>query len=270
MKTSREKTAHLTKSLLESFNSDEWIVAREVAVRGCKGRIDVVAVRQRQYLRKQFRGYEIKVSRSDFLADVGSQKWRKYLAVCHQVYFAAPAGMLRKEEIPHGAGLIVLGDKGWQVVKSAPIHAPENLDADAVLSILFSTTRQEQTRRDKLAILAAQGRLTMTEVAKDIGLEIGRRLAGVSPKTEKNAERIMREVDSLFGSDKDAIAALRFAAVLAPERNLLERVGDFLSGLSRGYHREDPGKLGKSVDFLLDERKKAPIDIGGPSCESTP
>jgi len=264
---SREKTEHVTARLIESFNSDEWITAKEVAVRGCDGRIDVVAVRRRQYLRKQFRAYEVKVSRSDFLSDVGSQKWRKYLSICHQVYFAAPAGLLRKEEIPKGAGLTVYGKKGWQVVKSAPVHEPENLDADAVLSILFSATRQHLSTRDKLAFLAAERRLQLTDVLKEMGGEIGRRLAGVTPKAEKEAERIMREVNRLYGSGKDAVLALRFAATIVPERDILNRIGDFLSGLSQGFHREDPDDLDKDMEKLIAGRQ-SPDDNGGSSLDS--
>lgn len=49
-------------------------------------------------------GYEIKVSRSDFLRD---EKWRGYLPYCNRFYFVAPAGVIKPEEVPEEAGLLL-------------------------------------------------------------------------------------------------------------------------------------------------------------------
>jgi len=254
---SHERTRELTESLLASFNRDEWIMAREVSVRGCDGRVDVLAVRRSQFKQKQVRAYEIKVSRADFLADVGRQKWRKYLSVCHQVYFAAPAGIIRKEEVPHGAGLIVLGVKGWQVVKSAQVHEPDALDADAVLSMLFACEREMQAERDALA--RREALRTLEGVSKEIGGEIARRLAGASPSVERDAERIINEVRRYFGETYDAIQAIRFAGSLATHRNVLERVGMFLSELTTGDgDAEMTGRrVTKGISFL--RSRSAPV-----------
>jgi hypothetical protein len=57
-------------------------------------------------------GYEIKVSRSDFVQD---QKWMDYLELCHAFYFVCPAGMIRATDLPSGVGII------W-VSKSGTLH----------------------------------------------------------------------------------------------------------------------------------------------------
>jgi hypothetical protein len=49
-------------------------------------------------------GYEIKVSRSDFLSD---NKLQTYMQYCHEFYIVAPSGIVQPNEIPEGAGLIV-------------------------------------------------------------------------------------------------------------------------------------------------------------------
>jgi hypothetical protein len=54
-------------------------------------------------------GYEIKVSRSDFQRD---EKWRGYLACCNEFYFVCPHGLLKPEEIPEPAGLLVASATG--------------------------------------------------------------------------------------------------------------------------------------------------------------
>ncbi len=48
-------------------------------------------------------GYEIKVSRPDFVRD---EKMRSYIPLCHQFYVVAPSGIVDKSELPEGAGLI--------------------------------------------------------------------------------------------------------------------------------------------------------------------
>jgi len=48
-------------------------------------------------------GYEVKISRSDFLRD---RKWMGYLNYCNLFYFVTPWGLLDSKEIPAEAGLI--------------------------------------------------------------------------------------------------------------------------------------------------------------------
>lgn len=50
-----------------------------------------------------FTGYEIKVSRSDFIRDT---KWPAYLNMCHEFYFVCPKGMIQPEELPDEVGLL--------------------------------------------------------------------------------------------------------------------------------------------------------------------
>lgn len=48
-------------------------------------------------------GYEIKVTRSDWLSD---QKFEAYRAACHLFFVIAPKGVVRYEELPPGVGLL--------------------------------------------------------------------------------------------------------------------------------------------------------------------
>ena len=49
-------------------------------------------------------GYEIKMSRGDFLGD---DKWRGYLDYCSQLYFVCPSGVIDPAELPGYVGLLV-------------------------------------------------------------------------------------------------------------------------------------------------------------------
>lgn len=65
-------------------------------------KFDGLAVRK-SYTKPCITGYEIKVSRGDFLQD---NKWHLYLQYCNEFYFVVPAGLITKEEIPENVGLI--------------------------------------------------------------------------------------------------------------------------------------------------------------------
>jgi len=49
-------------------------------------------------------GYEIKVSRSDFMRD---NKWKRYLDYCTDFYFVISPGVCELSELPEGVGLLV-------------------------------------------------------------------------------------------------------------------------------------------------------------------
>jgi len=56
---------------------------------------------------------EVKVSRADFLSDIRSDKWKRYRRFSCRIWFAAPAGMIRHDELPDGLGLWEFGE-GWK------------------------------------------------------------------------------------------------------------------------------------------------------------
>lgn len=86
--------------------------AQDVFVRACKSgpswtgeRVRILDgwAMPRSWARPQCVGYEIKLSRSDWLGD---KKWPSYLELCHQLYIVCPHGLLKKSEIPDPLGLV--------------------------------------------------------------------------------------------------------------------------------------------------------------------
>jgi hypothetical protein len=59
-------------------------------------------------------GYEIKVSRSDFLQD---KKWQNYLPFCDAFFFICPPGLIQEAELPKEAGLIYVMPKILKTIK---------------------------------------------------------------------------------------------------------------------------------------------------------
>ena len=89
-------------------------------------RPDVYAI-PTSYSRFQPIAYECKVSMSDFRADVTKGKYTDYLKFAAGVVFACPAGLLKKEDIPAGAGLMVRGPDGWRSLKKPALIKCETL-----------------------------------------------------------------------------------------------------------------------------------------------
>lgn len=61
-------------------------------------------------------GYEIKVSRSDFLQD---EKWHDYLPMCNQLYFVCPWGLIQPPEVPADIGLLWAAKTGTRLYAKA-------------------------------------------------------------------------------------------------------------------------------------------------------
>lgn len=93
-------------------------------------------------------GYEVKVSRQDFLRD---SKIPVYLGYCHYFYLVCPRELIKPEEVPEGSGLIWCkkSNKGisFSIVKKAPfrdIVIPNEL----FLYILMWRTTLKDTKHD--------------------------------------------------------------------------------------------------------------------------
>ena len=101
--------------------------SKDVYVSECKGgpswgathmRLDGWAMKK-SWANPMLTGYEIKVSRADFLKD---DKWMNYLGYCNQFYFVCPVGVIKPEECPEQAGLLHVTSTGSRLYtkKKAP------------------------------------------------------------------------------------------------------------------------------------------------------
>lgn len=95
--------------------------------------------------------YECKVTNADFRSDITKGKWQSYLKFASGVIFAVPAGLIAKEDIPKGCGLIIRGDNGWRVVKG-PTLTPikNNLPAEFWIKLVIDgVDRSNQQMRQR-------------------------------------------------------------------------------------------------------------------------
>jgi hypothetical protein len=166
-------------------------------------RADVITVKP-SYTRFCVAIYEVKVSRADFQGDLRAEKWRGYLSHCHRIFFAVPAGMVKKEEIPPEAGLIVRGPKGWQVQKSAPAREIE-IPEFTLLSMIFVRQRLPLRNRNINQKLDAFGRdCSWKRDRKQQARLLGKEIADAYAKREEY-ERLVDRLESDERSINDKI-----------------------------------------------------------------
>lgn len=98
-------------------------------------RLDGLAIKK-SWTRTCFTGYEVKISRGDFLRDA---KFYTYEELCNELYIVCPKGLIKREELPESVGLMYYdsGSKTIQTKKKAIFRKIE-YSADMLLYIIFS------------------------------------------------------------------------------------------------------------------------------------
>ena len=80
-------------------------------------------------------GYEIKVSRSDFLGD---NKWQGYLQYCNEFYFVCPSGLIQPDEIGEGIGLLWASKTGTRLYcKKKAAYREQGVNIENVLRYIL-------------------------------------------------------------------------------------------------------------------------------------
>jgi len=203
--------------------------------------------------------YEVKISRSDFNADINKGKYQAYFDHCSQLYFAAPKGLITKDEVPEGTGLIVRGDHGWRVIKAAPRR--ENIPSVELLLKLLMRGYEDRLvqwkQADRLKNLEYKG---LKEAGRQFGIKVARDLENASELIEQ-ADKIREEVGNLLGNDYKSISSAIFGlradvdALLAqrrysPEAVALASIVDRLFQGGRFFTNGTPAQLRSIADKL--------------------
>lgn len=186
----------LQDDLAEYLRQCEFMTFTEVQIPGCEnGRVDVVAVKPRMYATKDLRAYEVKLTKQVFDKDIKENKWRKYMNVFHRIYFAAPEGVLKKSDMPDGAGLIIRNENGWHVVKAPKYNNPVNLNEDSVLALLYHGYEESRVMRRLKDRIVAEENTPLFKQAEKIGWQLARRL---DSKKETQIEKWCEQLWDLF------------------------------------------------------------------------
>lgn len=87
----------------------------------------------KSYTKPNIIGYEIKVSRNDFLQD---NKWHLYLQYCNEFYFVVPKGLVKKEELPDHVEALLLLSTALRLLKRRLLSHLVTEEALTILEIL--------------------------------------------------------------------------------------------------------------------------------------
>ena len=97
--------------------------------------LDALAIRK-SWANPCFTGYEIKVSRGDFLRD---SKFYRYEEICNCLYLVCPKGMIDRTELPESVGLMVYDpDKKTLTTRKKAIYREITYSPDLLLYIIYS------------------------------------------------------------------------------------------------------------------------------------
>ena len=168
------KNVNLGSHFLSMYAKGEWRKDKKgqnIYVRDGVPRADIVTIKP-SYTRFLIDIYEIKATRSDFLSDINSEKWEKYLPHCNRFYFAVLKGIITKKDIPLKAGLYIYGVNGWYCSK----HALKR-DVEIPLETLQSLLFYHQKFNEHRYWLARVGGYLYSDELKKLGKKIQRAVA---------------------------------------------------------------------------------------------
>lgn len=155
---------------------------------GTRGQADVVSIRP-SWSKPRPTTYEVKVSRSDFLSDIRSEKWKRYLPWSKRFYFATPRGLVEKDEMPKGVGLMYRNENGWYSVKASRLHHRDDereRQSELAMALLLSLKPSpwdlpHPDRKERLRLLAERQR-----GAKVYGEELALKLSRMDELEKKD------------------------------------------------------------------------------------
>jgi len=212
-------------------HSDDVFVAELPSRAGiyAMGRLDAWAMK-RAWTNPCTFGYEIKVSRSDFVRD---DKWQSYLGSCNQFYFVCPAKLIAPEEVPEIAGLLWASISGTRLMtrKKAAHREIDSLE-DIYKSILMNRAGIVSPREAHGAVRDAAywcQWLKEKKTSAIYGRELRGKLRGI---VEEQLQKTRNENDRLRSEN----------AALAEFRDLAERIG-----LSPKYHRPSEAEVRRAM-----------------------
>lgn len=95
-------------------------------------------------------GFEVKTSRSDWLRELKdpskSEAWRRY---CTHFYVVAPRGVVNKDELPAGWGLILPRGSGLAINVHSEINVnPEPMPTEVVTAITYAAMKTDRVHRN--------------------------------------------------------------------------------------------------------------------------
>lgn len=122
--------------------------------------------------------YETKVSVSDFRSDITSGKWQGYLKFSSAVIFAVPAGLISKDDVPAGCGLIVRHDEIWRTVKRPTMQKIDTLSHREWMKLVIDGVERAVLQRDTARVRCGLNSYTVEAALRSkVGADIAKMIS---------------------------------------------------------------------------------------------
>lgn len=196
-------------------------------------------------------GYEVKVSRADFVADA---KWPAYLPVCHELYFVAPPRLIALEELPREVGLLCAHGSRLVTKRKAVRREPDHKALSLLMSyVLMSRARIVSDWRCASGNVLEgadywRAWLADKRERQSIGHAASRRVAELCEESDRARRRAERERDELQAVRDELRAAgfdggatkwtVRNAATREPLLRAIRQIAGMADSIKRVTERE--------------------------------
>lgn len=157
------RTGELTEKLLSHYNTSEdattnkYIAVTQVRSNGtyAESTADAIVIGNWPSSGYEIEGFEVKVSRSDWLNELKDpQKSERIKVYCHRWWLViADASFVKDGELPEDWGMIAPSGSGLKVVKKAPQLTPEPPDVGFISSLMRADKRESipiDVHKDKM------------------------------------------------------------------------------------------------------------------------
>lgn len=216
---------------------------------GMMKRLDGLAIRK-SWTDPCFTGYEIKISRSDFLRDA---KFYTYEELCNCLYIVCPKGLIQRTELPETVGLMYYDpEKRTIITKKKAIFRKIEYSADMLLYIIFSRLDSDRYPFFSSKKEYFQEYVQEKKTSKDLGYSVKSRLIS------ENAE-LIRQIETLHRFEESYD---RYRAIM----RVLEQHGIYgysADSISEALNKrlsnscpEDISSIRKSLEYVIDRIKR--------------
>lgn len=179
----------LAHDLCEFLRNTRDVIAWEDMQMGPSGslRPDVFTM-PKSYAKFRPMVYEVKVSVADFRSDITKGKWQGYLNFSCGVVFAAPRGLISKDEIPSTCGMMVRGEDGWRMAKGPTLSPLPTLPRESWIKLLIDGSAREGVRQKCLQ--RASGGISSWEASSMLKKQHGAELAELVAMAIRSKENV--------------------------------------------------------------------------------
>jgi hypothetical protein len=244
----------LCAAIKERYPLPEWHCEAEVTIE--RRRLDVVALNMWTTRRHGIVGFEIKVSRGDWLREIANfQKAEGWLAVCDTFYVVTPPKLIKSDELPDGWGHLELCGSRMMTRRNATPREPSaTLPRELAARFLNRmATEVEHTKRNVRYQVREEVR---KEIEASVRQKLEERFAGELKTATDDARQFHQLIEALGLKYewKPADRAVRLAKLLGKlnaDRNLIGAIEDMLRKI------EAPLQSLKDVAAVLSDKEPA-------------